>query len=374
MSDAPRRGTLAAVGLAALLLVAHVLAAGSRPPGRTTAPLDPASVQGDGTRALALLLAGSGVRVVVTTAVPPAGEPVTVLVLDDALGPAQRAQLLTWIDAGGSLVVTDPSSALHPGADLDGGAGPAFGTWPRGTCTIDALAAVAGLDALTLEDSLAYPLGPDDRSCFGDGRRAFVLERPQGAGRVTALGGPSPFLNRGLARGGNAALALALLRRDERRSVVVLQPELLAGHKTLAQLVPRRVWMALAQLGVAFVALAWWRSRRLGAPVGEPDPVVVPGSELVVAAGALAARAGHAARSAEVLRADARRALAERLGVDPTTPTAVLDQLACARSGSPSGTVGALLDGRSADDARPPDEASLVALAIRLDRLRQEVP
>ena len=102
--------------------------------------------------------------------------------------------------------------------------------------------------------------------------------------------------------------------------------------------------------------------------------MVVPGSELVVAAGALAARAGHAARSAEVLRADARRALAERLGVGPTTPTAVLDQLACARSGSPSGTVGALLDGRSADDARPPDEASLVALATRLDRLRQEVP
>jgi len=41
----------------------------------------------------------------------------------------------------------------------------------------------------------------------------------------------------------------------------------------------------------------------------------------------------------------------------------------CARTGAPSGTVGALLDGRP-----PVDDAGLVDLAVRLDRLRQEVP
>ena len=363
------RSGLAAAGLAALLVVGLVAALASRPGGRVTTPLDPASVEPDGSRARVVLLQESGLRVRTTTRVPAPTERATVLVLSDDLSPDQRRELLAWIDAGGALVVTDPTSALHPGADREGGAGPAFGAWPRGTCTIAALADVDGLDALSLEDSLAYPLGPDDRGCFGSAERAFVLERAQGAGRLTALGGPSPFVNGQLAGGSNAGLALALLRRDGRTGVVVLQAAPTAGDRSLAQLVPRRVWMVLAQLALAFLALAWWRSRRLGEPVVEADVVALPGSELVVAAGALAARAGHTDRTADVLRNDARRSLAERVGVDAATPIDVLDRLVCARTGSPSGTVGALLDG-----PRPGDEAALVELATRLDRLRQEVP
>ncbi len=363
-----RRSTVGVAAAGGLLVLALAVAVFASPSGRVTTPLDPASTAGDGTRALADLLRADGVTVRTSIAVPAPGSPVTVLVLDDRLARVQRADLLAWVDRGGSLVVTDPGSALHPGADVDGGAGPAFGRWPRGTCAIDRLAAIDGLDELELEDDLAYPLGPEDRGCFGDGRRAFVLERAQGQGRVTALGGPSPFLNRNLDRAGNAGLALALLRRDDRREVVVLQSDLLGGDKTLAQLVPTRVWMALAQLGVAFLALGWWRSRRLGAPVLEDDPVTLPGSGLVVAAGALAARSGHAAHNAARLRDDARRHLAHQLGVAESTPLADLDALACARLGMPSGTVGALLDG-----PLPTDDDGLVAYAIRLDRLRQEV-
>lgn len=362
------RGALGGVAVAALLALALAVAVVGRGGGAVTTPLDPDSTAGDGTRALALLLGEEGLDVSVTLSVPAPEEAVTVLVLDDELSRAQRADLLAWIDAGGALVVTDPDSALHAGADLDGGAGPAFGRWERGTCTIDRLAAVAGLDTLALDDDLAYPLSPGDRGCFGDERRAFVQERDQGAGRVTALGGASPLLNRNLASQDNAALALALLERDERPGVVILRSDLLSGDKTLAQLVPTRVWMALAQLGVAFLALVWWRSRRLGAPVLEDDPVRVPGAELVVATGALAGRSGHAAHSAERLRAEARLALTERLGVDPATPLDQLDRLAGARAGVPSGTVGALFDG-----PLPTDDDGLVALATRLDRLRQEV-
>lgn len=362
------RRPLVIAGLVALLAVALVVAAAGRDTGPVTAPLDVRSTADDGTRALADLLRGEGLAVRSAIDVPADGAPATVLVLDDELTSAQRTRLLAWVDAGGALVVADPDSSLHPGGGVDAGAGPAFGRWPRGTCTIERLAAVEGLDELQLDDDLAYPLTPDDAGCFGNDRRAFVLERPQGAGRLTALGGPSPFLNRNLDRAGNAGLALALFERDDRRELVVLESDLLNGDKTLAQLVPSRVWMALAQLGVAFLALAWWRSRRLGAPVLEDDPVTVRGSGLVVAAGALAARAGHTAHAADRLRGDARRSLATSLGVPESTPAAELDRLASARFGTASGTVGALLDGPP-----PTDDDGLVALAAGLDRLRLEV-
>ena len=368
--SAPARGRRigASVLVLGLLVVAVVLAFAARTPGRVTAPLDPASTADDGTRAMAELLRERGVTVRVTRTVPPVGEASTVLVLSDDLGSAQRTDLLAFVDGGGELVVSDPTSSLHPGADRDGGATGAFGNWPRNVCRIDEIASVAGLDTLSLEDDLAYPIGPDDRGCFGTERRAFVLQRDQGRGRVTALGGSSPFLNRQLDQQDNAALALALLDRDGRRTVVFLQGEVLAGDKTLTELVPRRVWFFLAQLGAAFLALAWWRARRLGGPVGETDPVVVPGSELVLASGALAARHGHVERTADVLRADARRQLCERLGVAHDTPTTVLDDLVSARTGAPSGTVSALLDGPSS-----PDAAALVGLVQRLDQLCQEV-
>ncbi len=367
--SSPRRRRAGAVAVVVILLLAAVAAAfGSRRQGRATTALDPGSAAEDGTKAMATLLRDRGLVVQVTPQVPAVGDAATVLVLSDDLGAEQRQALLAFVDGGGSLVVSDPTSALHPGADRDGGAGAAFGSWPRQACTIGVLAAVDGLDLLSLEDDLAYPIGPDDRGCFGTDRRAFVVERAQGQGRVTALGGSSPFLNRQLAEADNAALALALLDRDERGTVVFLQGEVLAGDKTLTELVPRRVWMLLAQLVVAFLALAWWRSRRLGAPVSEHDPVVVPGSELVLATGALASRSRHVDHSATVLRGDGRRRLCERLGVASDTPTAVLDDLVSARTGAPSGTVTALLDGPVLVD----DDA-LVGLAHRLDQLCQEV-
>lgn len=363
------RGLFAALGVVLLAVIALVATGASRSTERVTTPLDPVSVGDDGLRAYVLLLTDAGLSVSSTTVVPARADRTTVVVFDDALSTAQRRALLAWVADGGALLVTDPRSSLHSGGDIDAGAGPAFGRWSRGTCTIGALAAVDGLDALSLDDEVAYPIGPDDVGCFGDARRAFVIERAQGAGRVTALGGPSPFVNRRIDEEGNAALALALAQRDGRDSVVLLRPELLAGDKTLLQLVPRRVWIGLAQLAAAFVALAWWRSRRLGAPPVEPDPVVVPGSELVVAAGALAARHRHVGHTAQVLRADARRHLIARAGLAPDAPTDVLDRVVSARAGVPAGTVSALLDGPDPDGA-----AALVELAASLDRLRQEVP
>ena len=363
------RGALAAIGIGLLAVIALVATNASRSTKRVTTALDPASVGDEGLRGYVLLLEDAGVDVRVTAALPEPALNATVVVIIDELTAAQRRGLLAWVDGGGSLLVADQTSALHPGGDADAGAGPAFGRWPRGTCTIPTLTRIEGLDALSLDDEVAYPIGPDDLGCFGDGRRAFVIERPRGAGRITALGGPSPLVNRRLADEGNAALALALAQRDGRGEVVILQPDVLGGDKTLLQLVPRRVWIGLAQLVAAFVALAWWRSRRLGAPLRETDPVVVPGSELVHAAGSLAARHRHTRRSAAVLRADARRDLAMRVGLAADTPIDVLDRVVSARAGVPAGTVGALLDGPEPDDG-----AALVDLAVRLDHLRQEVP
>ena len=85
------------------------------------------------------------------------------------------------------------------------------------------------------------------------------------------------------------------------------------------------VRLALWQLVVAFVLLALWRARRLGRPVAEPQPVQLPGAELVVAVGNLLQRAKGRGQAAGLLTDDLRRSLAERLGLPPSAPA---DQVA----------------------------------------------
>ena len=84
------------------------------------------------------------------------------------------------------------------------------------------------------------------------------------------------------------------------------------------------------QLAVAFGVLVLWRSRRLGRPVLEPQPVQLAGSELVVAVGELLQRAKGREQAASVLRDDLRRWLAERLGLPPATPAEVVAEAAAA--------------------------------------------
>jgi hypothetical protein len=76
---------------------------------------------------------------------------------------------------------------------------------------------------------------------------------------------------------------------------------------------PRGLWAVLLVLGVAAVLLAFARGRRLGGPVAEPLPVLVPASEAVTGRGRLYQRAQAREATLDALRASAVRRIAKVL-------------------------------------------------------------
>ncbi len=348
------------VGLA--VIVAALVMGGSE--GST--PLDPTSNGPTGTSGLVALLRQRGASVDLTSDVPTArdGRLVTLVLRDDLTNP-QRDQLLTWVEAGGLLVVADPASSLHGGPSTDGGSQTiAPGEVERGTCSVTPLRPLRTIDP---DGGLAYVLAPGTGSCFGDGRYAFVITTRQGTGTVVALGGSGPLQNSRLALADNAPMATAILAPVPGGRVVVLQRARAgAGREGLLGLISPKVLQAFAALAVAFVVVALWRMRRLGAPVAEVPLVAVDGSELVVATAALLQRSHRADEAARLLRAEARRDLAASVGVPADAPTAELVDALAARGVDPDRA-------RSALDGPPPtSDRALVAVASALDDLRRD--
>lgn len=144
-----------------------------------------------------------------------------------------------------------------------------------------------------------------------------------------------------------------------------------ARSVTLAQLIPHWIWWMLLQLVVAAVALAYWRSRRLGRLVSEQLPVTVRAAETVEGHANLYRRAAAHGRAAGLLRSATARRIAPLLGLPAgpagRAPATLVDPIA-ARLGRPAEQVRAILAG-----AAPMTEAELVQLTDQLDRLEQEV-
>ena len=140
---------------------------------------------------------------------------------------------------------------------------------------------------------------------------------------------------------------------------------------TLAQLIPHWIWWMLLQLVIAAMALAYWRSRRLGRLVGENLPVKVRAAETVEGHANLYRRASAHARAAGLLRSATARRIAPLLGL-PAGPAgrdpATLVHPVAERLDWPPGQVHAILAGEA-----PTTEAELVRLTDQLDRLEQEV-
>jgi hypothetical protein len=346
------------------------------------APFDPDSGGPDGARALVLLLREQGAVVDVVHAAPAAGAGGRVLVLDDRLDFSQRDELLAWVRAGGVAVVADPSSPLHGGTQLPTEAvrNPVPTPAPdrdvqaeididRGGCTIAALEPLRGV---FVRDGLRFAVADDVPQCFSGGGFAFTFTRPTGSGVIVALGDNRLFTNALIRYADNGPLATALLAPQRGAVVHILvgsgpshaPSDVGTGDQTLADLVRPGVWMALLQLGIAFVLFAVARGIRPGRPVSEPLTAPVAGSELVVATGNLMQRARHAQRAAWVLRYDTYRRICHRFDVPPTTSIADLDALAVERSGLLPGELAAAL----ADEIVAPDQ--LVDVANRLSALR----
>jgi hypothetical protein len=166
-------------------------------------------------------------------------------------------------------------------------------------------------------------------------------------------------------------LAARLLVPADDTSTSILQPD--AGSdggtdRSLGDVLGRGVRLAILQLFVAFVVYALYRARRLGPPILEPQPVEIDGSELVVAVGQLLQQSARPEHAADLLRADTRRRLGERVGVPTGASPAVLADVVAARTTLDPDEVRRLLV-----DAPVTDDAALLALARDLDSLRQEV-
>ncbi len=343
---------------AAVLAVA--LAAG---PGRRSGPpADPRSTDPSGAKAFVLLLGRLGHRVAIGSDPPARGAAV---VLRDELGDHQRDRIRAWVDRGGLLVVADPFSALAPPLGRD--RGPFTGGSPAGelrpACDLPAL---AGVGRIHVPVALGFRDRPGALGCFPVAGGSYLSARSSGEGTVVGLGGAAPFTNELLGDADNAVLAASVVGRGD---VVVLQPDAPgSGSTSLVDLVSPRVKNGLWQLLAAFLVVVLWRARRLGRPIVEAQPVEVPGAELVVAVGNLLHQARRRDQAAAMLRADTRRLLAQRFGLPPDAPAAVLADALAGTASVLTGDAAAALEGPP-----PPDDAGLLALARSLATLRRKV-
>lgn len=315
---------LAGVGL----VVAGIVVVG--PPPGPGVPLDPSSPAPLGTKALVLFLDELGAEVDVGGAVPDSGDDVA-LVLDDNLNEAERAAVGRWVDAGGTLVVADPASPLHP-FSVDSAAfsfvGPSFDD----RCSVGALAPVGSVSPPA--GSVGYEPIPGAEGCFFRDGSALVALAGQGQGSVVAVGGAGMFTNDAIGDAGNAALAAALLAPRPATAVRFVGPSSPGnGQESLVDLVGDNVRAGLVQAGVAFALYLAWRARRLGSPVREIKPVTLEACELVVAVGQLRHQAGLAAAAAAAVSDDVRRRLGERLGLGGQASKEQVVEVVVARTG-----------------------------------------
>jgi hypothetical protein len=335
-------------------------------------PLDPASPGPLGTKGLVEVLRELGGRVAVSAEQPGAGTQVALL-LSDNLSSDRARGVLDWVGRGGTLVVADPGSRL---TDVDQVATTRIGLLDAEIERRCAEPALADVQRVSAPGGIVFkvPEGQGGvqggaRACFPRNRGAWLLIQPRGSGTVVRLGGASVLVNQELGKADNAVLLASLLVPVEGTTVQVLQPPLPGeGGGGLGDLVAPRVRLALWQLVVAFVLLALWRARRLGRPVAEPQPVQLPGAELVMAVGNLLQRAKGRGQAAGLLTDDLRRSLAERLGLPPSAPADQVADAVAARTGVPRQRVL-----RALTPTTPRDEAELVALSQAVDTIRREV-
>lgn len=347
---------------AVVLAVAALLAwaSGSRGAG----PLDPDSPAPDGARAVARVLADRGVDVEVVRSAGqleealPSGSTATVVITQTAyLGAATIDRMLAVVDPAG-LIVVDP---VAEAAERFG-----FGA-PIPAQPDDPIAAgcesFAGL-RIDVDGAASYPTS---QGCFGLGAGHVLGTGPDGA-RV--LGAGSLLSNETIVRGDNSAVALRLL--GERERLVWYVPSLAdlpAGDGvTLRRFLPPWVVPGLILGGVAFVALALWRGRRLGALVTEPLPVAVRAIETTQARGRLYRDAADRGHAASILAGAAAARLAAALHLPGAVDPATLGREVSRRTGRPAAEVGALLA-----PAPPATDHELIALAEELAALEREV-
>src|SRR5262249_11853452 len=161
----------------------------------------------------------------------------------DNLSDEQRTQLLQWVRDGGTIVVTDPSSALAGAA--------AFATTDQGRLSPECpFAPVGDVGRINVPGAPLYRPVEGAVNCFtGRDARAgresgFLVARPEGRGTVIALGGPDAFVNSRPDHGDNSVLAERLLTSQGGPVTVLQPPRVGEGKKSLADLISPRLTAA----------------------------------------------------------------------------------------------------------------------------------
>jgi hypothetical protein len=350
---------LVAAGIA---LAVFIAGGGGNDTGRT---YDPSSTSTTGTKALVDTLRQLDVDVRVDAGAP-TPRTTALLVLVDGMSDTQRRAISSWVDAGGTLVVGDRDSPLNPFRTARQSI---LGLAQRSLARHCDVAALRAVGHVVVPQAALLKARPPAVGCFTSGGDAWLVTEAQGRGNLVVVGGPDAFTNESLGDGDNGLLAITLLAPNKSAHVQVLPlPAPGGGRKTLVDLISDNVTLALVQLGLAFLLYALWRARRLGRPVLEPQPVEIPGSELVAAVGRLFQRAHARGRAAELVREGTRRSLAQRLGLPSDTSADAVAESAAARTGKPVDEVLAVLAG-----AEPTDERGLVAVTQDAETLNREV-
>lgn len=209
--------------------------------------------------------------------------------------------------------------------------------------------------------------GPGQVSCY-----AGTLVRYQdGTHTITVLGDDTPLTNVQLAKQGNAALAMNLAGRSSH--LVWYVPErpkvgTSAQPKSLGDLIPDQVSMAIWQLCIVVLLLAIWRGRRLGPVVAEKLPVIVRASETTEGRGRLYRSRRARDLASDSLREAARYRIVRRLGLPVDERPQVITATVAERIGRNPMEIHHVLFGPV-----PTDDQQLSNLTQQLDIIERQV-
>ena len=300
------RRVLVVVAVVLAALTPAVIAFVADDDGPTSGPpFDPRSTDDDGTRAFVRVLEEVGIEVEVRPADVDPGD-ATVVLFEDLFLDDERADLLDWVRGGGDLVALDPFSRLaRRMRPVGAGAGALDADAP---CELPGLSRVRDVD---LSASLVVVPGLDDLRCLAVDDEVLVVERQLDAGTITTAGVRSLLVNRSIGDRDHAAVAVGLVGSAER--VVVLDAAAPgSGDRSLLDLLPSGVVLAIVQLLAVAVVEMIRRSRRLGRVLPDEAGIIGPAVAPLDAAARLRARSGDR----DGALGDLRRDLAHHLGVD----------------------------------------------------------
>jgi hypothetical protein len=355
LSPDTRRVWLAARGpvlVGAMIVAAAIVITLLNGSGRNGA-LEPDSATPSGSRALARLLQGYGVRISRVDSARQAEDALagggTLLVTQpDLVDPEQlsslRREAATTVAIGARGEALEALTPLvHTRSTIDSDA-------REPGCSVDA-ARAAGVVRI---GGVTYS---GDSSCY----EGTLVQQ----GSVTLLGDATPLTNAALDEEGDAALSLRLLGQHEHLIWYVPKlSDVAKGDQSFYDLVPRGWSFGLIQAAIAVLLFMLWRGRRLGPVVVEPLPVVVRAAETTEGRARLYRRAGATDHAAAALREATVSRLIPLLGLpSDAQPSAVAERVA-ERTGRPGPAVFAVLFGPA-----PASEQALVRLADDLDEL-----